>query len=124
MSSPVQRRQGSPIKSAVESHKVPGAPPIQGKTERLGAVQLEKTERGSDQCLKMSKGQKSSGWGQALFSGAQQQDKGQCAQTGMQEVPSEHKEKLLYCEGDRALKQAALRGCSGSSSGDVQNFSV
>jgi len=47
--------------------------------------------------------------GQTLFSGAQQQDKGQWAQTEAQEVPSEHEEKLLYFEGDRALAQAAQR---------------
>jgi len=58
-------------------------------------------------------------WGQALFSGAQRQDKGQWAQTEAQEVPSEHKEELLPSEGDRALEQVAQGGC-GVSSGDIQ----
>jgi len=30
-------------------------------------------------------------------------------------VPSEHKETLFYCEGDRALAQVAQRGCGVSS---------
>jgi len=49
----------------------------------------------------------SRGWGQTVFSGAQQQDKGQRAQTEAQEVPAEHEEELLHSEGDRALEQAA-----------------
>ena len=56
------------------------------------------------------------GWGQALFSGAQRQDRGQQAQTATQEVPSEREEELLYPEGDRALGQAAQRVCGVSSS--------
>ena len=59
-------------------------------------------------------------WGQTLFSGAQQQDKGQQAQTRTQEVPSEYEEKLIRLKGDRAREQAAQRGC-GVSSGDIQN---
>jgi len=38
--------------------------------------------------------------GQTLFSGAQQDDKGQQAQTEAEEVPSEHEEELLPSEGD------------------------
>jgi len=53
----------------------------------------------------------SRGWGQTLFSGAQQQDKGQWAQTEAEEVPSEHEEELLPSEGDRALAQAAQGDC-------------
>jgi len=49
----------------------------------------------------------SGGWGQTPFSGAQRQDKGQCAQTEAQEVPSEHEEEILYSEGDGALEQVA-----------------
>ena len=62
----------------------------------------------------------SRGWGQTLFSGAQQQDKGKWAQTEAQEVPSEHEEELLPSEGDRALEQAAQRA-GGVCSGDVRN---
>ena len=49
----------------------------------------------------------SGGWGQTLFSGAQQQDKGQRAQTEAEKVPAEHEEELLPSEGDGALAQAA-----------------
>jgi len=63
----------------------------------------------------------SGGWGQNLFSGAQQQDKGQWAQTEAEEVLSEHEEELLPSEGDGALAQAALGGCGFSFSGDIQD---
>jgi len=51
----------------------------------------------------------SRGRDQTLFSGAQQQDKGQRAQTEAQEVLSEHEEEFLPSEGDGALEQAAQR---------------
>ena len=64
----------------------------------------------------------SGGWGQALFIGAQWQDKGQGAQTEEQELPSEHEEKLLHSEGDGALAQAAQGGCGVSFSGDIPDL--
>jgi len=63
----------------------------------------------------------SGGWGQALFSGTQRQDKVQWAQTEAQEVPSEHEEELLPSEDDGALEQAAQGGCGVSFFVDIQD---
>ena len=63
----------------------------------------------------------SAGWGQTLFSGAQQQDKGQWAQTEAWEVPSEHEEELLPSEGDGALEQVAQGVCGVCFTGEIQN---
>jgi len=61
----------------------------------------------------------SGGRGQTFFSGAQQQDKGQRAQTEAEEVLSEHEEELLPSECDGALAQATQGGYGVSFSGDI-----
>jgi len=84
---------------------------VKGRAEQPGTVQSEeeKTERGSQRCLQTSKVQKPSQWRQTLFGGKQQQNKGQQAETGTEEVPYKHKEALSYCQTSRALEQAAQR---------------
>jgi len=71
----------------------------------------EQMHNGPNIYLQISAGWGSGGWGQALFSGAQQQDKGQRAQTEAEEAPAEHEEELLPSECDGALAQAAQGGC-------------
>jgi len=61
----------------------------------------------------------SGGWGQALLSGVQRQEKGQWTQFEAQKVPPEHEEELLYSEGDGALEQVTQGGCGFSFSGDI-----
>ena len=60
--------------------------------------------------------------GAGLFSVVSNNRTRQWAQTRTLKVASEHEEKLFYCEGDRALEQAAQRGCGVSFSGDIQNL--
>ena len=48
-------------------------------------------------------------------------NKGQQAETEMQEVPYKHKEELLYCKGGRAVEQAAQREC-GVFSSDIYSL--
>ena len=48
-------------------------------------------------------------------------NEGQWAETGTQGVPYKHKEELLNCEGDRALEEAAQRGCGVSLSEAAQD---
>ena len=44
------------------------------------------------------------------------------AQNETQEVPSEHQERLSYCEDDRAVTQVAQRGCVVFILGDIQTL--
>jgi len=50
----------------------------------MGLFSLQKTGRGSDQCLPISVWWISGAWGQALSGGAQQQDEGQWPESGTQ----------------------------------------
>ena len=58
-------------------------------------------------------------WCETLFSGAQQQHKGQRAQTEAEEAPAEQEEELLPSEGDGALAQAAQGGAVESPSLEI-----
>jgi len=75
----------------VESHKDDQGPgtSVQGKAETLRNLQSgeEKAKRGAYNYLKASKGWESSQWEWTFFSGDHQQNKGQQAEIGTQEVP-------------------------------------
>jgi len=108
----VQEIQGSSRESSAGPQRGWGAWNILliRKAEGPRAVQPgEDWEGGSYQCLQISKGCKSSGWGQALFNSAQQRNKGQQAQSKTLEILYEHVEKLLNFEGYKALEEAAQR---------------
>lgn len=66
-----------------------------GKFEGSGAVQPGEGWRRLRQ-LKISNGQESGWWSQALFSGVLQQNKEQWVQSGTQKVLPEHENKLLF----------------------------
>jgi len=61
----------------------------------LGLSHLKKSEKGILSTLKISEGQESGRWRFSFFSGAQQQDKVQQAQTGTQKVPYEYEKTYL-----------------------------
>ena len=93
LGSPLQERWGANGKSPAEGYEDgegTAASLLWGKAEGAWLVQPEEEEaaRGPNICLQTSQGWVSGEWGQALFSSAQRQDKGQWAQTEAQEVPS------------------------------------
>jgi len=85
---------------------------LQRKPERPGIVQPQegRTEKGHNHCLYAYKYLIRCQVDRArlFFSCAQQQNKGQWAQTGTLEVPPEHGEKLLYSEVD---SESSETGC-------------
>ena len=78
------------------------------KAERAGTVQPreEKAEGRSHQWVQISERKIHGGQSLAPFSGAQGWNKRQRAQTGAQDVPSEH-QAVLYCADNLSLVQIA-----------------
>ena len=84
----LERATGESLAEGYKDGEGTGASLLRGEAEGAGLVQpeQEKAARGPNMCLQISKGWVSGGWGQALFSSAQRQDKGQWAQTEAWEV--------------------------------------
>ena len=76
------------------------------RLKELGLVQFGEKEAQGYACqhVLMLERRLQRGPSQALFRGAQYQDKRQWAQTGTQEVPFGHQAALLFCVHDKALK--------------------
>lgn len=70
------------LESLVDSRKDGWRASLWGRLRDLRLFSLEKTERESYVYLQVSNRLETTEWGQVLFSGTQQQDKGQCTQTG------------------------------------------
>lgn len=113
----VQKRQGASGEHLVESIKVSleGLEHLSDE-ERLWELHLlseeEKAERESHQSIQTSQRWVSGRCCQALFSGAQDQDKEQWLWTKTREVLPPQQEELFYIEGGRAVEQAAQGGSS------------
>jgi len=76
----------------------------------LGLFSPEKKQfKGSHSHLCIAEGRVPKGWGQALSSGAQCQDKRQWTQTGIQGVSPERQQIFFQCTGAGLLAWAAQR---------------
>lgn len=107
LDSPVQDRQGSPRESPVEGHKDgegPGVSPVWGTAEGPGAVQSGEDWK---RILAMLISICSAGF-KRMRPGSFQWCPEQGAM-GTNWNTGRKEEKLLYCEGDRALEQTAQR---------------